>query len=226
MQNSSTNYRVGRPASRNSGSLIFSSNAKVTTFSTLNGVSADIWLTYCMSFFGSKVFTRELTKLWTFAALISWNNDSIAHSQYITILTRLNRLRGFLVILPNLVWSSLCSSLFWELRGSRVVINLQFWPQSLGVIRIVHERHAPSWAERETGLVLFRIAVWDCFSLRSSSCFRFILAKQRNHTRHARGVVLGILCEGVLPGSLHPDPISDQKVSFSVKSTCFQTWPR
>ena len=40
------------------------------------------------------------------------------------------------------------------------------------------------------------------------------------------GVLLGILGGSVPPGSLHPDPISDQKVSFSVKSTCFQTWPR
>ena len=40
------------------------------------------------------------------------------------------------------------------------------------------------------------------------------------------GVLLGILGGGVPPGSLHPDPISDQKESFSVKSTRFQTWPR
>ena len=30
-----------------------------------------------------------------------------------------------------------------------------------------------------------------------------------------RGVLLGILGEGVPPGSLSPDPISDQKMSFS-----------
>ena len=56
-----------------------------------------------------------------------------------------------------------------------------------------------------------------------------VLAKQRNHTRHARGgggLLLEILGGGVPPGSLHPDPISDQKGSFSVKSTRFQTWPR
>ena len=111
-------------------------------------------------FFGSKVFTRELTKLWTFTALISWNNDSIAHSRYITILTRLNRLRGFLVILPNLVWSSLCSSLFWELRGSRVVKNLQFWPQSLGVIRILIYRMWVIVCAWEACTILSRARDW------------------------------------------------------------------
>ena len=131
-----------------------------TTSSTLNGVSADIWLTYCMSFLAAKFLRGKLTKLWTFAALISWNNDSIAHSRYITILTRLNRLRGFLVILPNLVWSSLCSSLFWELRGSRVVKNLQFWPQSLGVIRILIYRMWVIVCAWEACTILSRARDW------------------------------------------------------------------
>ena len=37
-------------------------------------------------------------------------------------------LQGFLVIFLYLVWFSLCSSLFWELRDNGVVKNLQFWP--------------------------------------------------------------------------------------------------
>ena len=48
---------------------------------------------------------------------------SIAQVRYIEILTRL---RGLLVIFLYLV--SLCSSLFWELRDSGVVKNLQFCP--------------------------------------------------------------------------------------------------
>ena len=37
------------------------------------------------------------------------------------------------------------------------------------------------------------------------------------------GLLLEILGGGVPPGSQNPDPISDQKMSFS--RTCFQTWP-
>ena len=69
-----TNYRVRRPVSWDSGSLIFSSNAKVTTSSTLNGVSRRHLADILYEFFCSKVFTRGLTRLRTFAALISWNN--------------------------------------------------------------------------------------------------------------------------------------------------------
>ena len=38
-----------------------------------------------------------------------------------------------------------------------------------------------------------------------------------------RGILLGILGGGVPPGSPNPDPISDQKISFSTPSR-FQTW--
>ena len=55
----------------------------------------------------------------------------IAHVRYIKILAWL---RGFLVIFLYLVWFSLCSSLFCELRDNRVVKNLQFCPQSLGIV--------------------------------------------------------------------------------------------
>ena len=44
----------------------------------------------------------------------------IAHLRYIKILTWLG---GFLVIFPYLVWFSLCSSLFWELRDNGVEKN-------------------------------------------------------------------------------------------------------
>ena len=43
-------------------------------------------------------------------------------------------LRGFLFIFLYLVWFSLCSSHFWELRDNRVMKNLQFCTQSLGVM--------------------------------------------------------------------------------------------
>ena len=36
--------------------------------------------------------------------------------------------RGFLVIFLYLVWFSLSSSLFWELRHNAIVKNWQFWP--------------------------------------------------------------------------------------------------
>ena len=37
-----------------------------------------------------------------------------------------------------------------------------------------------------------------------------------------RGVLLGILGGGVPPGSLSPDPISDQKMSFSTPTPVFR----
>ena len=46
---------------------------------------------------------------------------AIAYVRYIKILTWL---RGFWVIFRYLVWVSLCSSLFWELRDNGVVKNL------------------------------------------------------------------------------------------------------
>ena len=50
--------------------------------------------------------------------------EPIAHVRYIKILSWL---RGFLVIFPiYLVWFTLCSSLFWELRDNGVLKNLQF----------------------------------------------------------------------------------------------------
>ena len=55
----------------------------------------------------------------------------IAQVRYMKIL---KWLRGFPVIFLYLVWFSLCSSLFWELRGNGVVKNLQFCPLSLGVV--------------------------------------------------------------------------------------------
>ena len=48
-----------------------------------------------------------------------------------------------------------------------------------------------------------------------------------------KGVLLRILCGGVLPGSQNPDPIADQRMSFftpvctdlvSKIHNCFQTW--
>ena len=48
----------------------------------------------------------------------------IAHVRWIKILTWL---RGYLVIFLYLVWFSLCSILFWELRDNGVVINLHFF---------------------------------------------------------------------------------------------------
>ena len=56
----------------------------------------------------------------------------IVHVRYFKILTWL---WGFLVIFLYLVGCPLCSSLqFWELRDNGVEKNLQFWPQSLGVM--------------------------------------------------------------------------------------------
>ena len=49
---------------------------------------------------------------------------AIAHVRYIKILTWI---WGVLVILLYLVWFSLCSSFFLELRDNRVLKNLQFW---------------------------------------------------------------------------------------------------
>ena len=56
---------------------------------------------------------------------------AIALVRFIKVLTWL---RGFLVIFLCLVWSSLCSGLFWELQDNGDVRNLQFWPWSLGVM--------------------------------------------------------------------------------------------
>ena len=50
-----------------------------------------------------------------------------ANSPYIGILTWL---RGFLVIFLYLVWFSLCSSLFWELRDNGVVKICNFDPKA------------------------------------------------------------------------------------------------
>lgn len=116
----------------------------------------------------------------------------IAHVQYIKIPAWP---LGFLVIFLFLVWFSLCSSLFRELRDNGVVKNLQFWPQSVGVIRILIYRMWVIVCAWEAWTILNRARDWvgvvsncsmDCFSLRSS-CFRFLLTKQRNHPRHARG---------------------------------------
>ena len=74
---------------------------------------------------------------------------------------------------------------------------------------------------------------WCCFELQYGIvlvCVAvvFVSFKPSRETTQdtPEGVLLGILGGDVPPGSLYPDPISDQKVSFSVKSTRFQTWPR
>ena len=61
----------------------------------------------------------------------------VAHFRYIKIVTRLP---GFLIIFLCLVWFSLCSSLFWELRDNGVVWNFQFRPQMLSHGRIQEAR--------------------------------------------------------------------------------------
>ena len=61
VQDSSTNYPVGRPVSRDSGSLIFWSNAKVITPSTLHGVSSRQFTELLYVLF-TAVSTRVLTK--------------------------------------------------------------------------------------------------------------------------------------------------------------------
>ena len=87
-----------------------------------------------------KMATTDLTQRLKANAMIRGKNNNnnkaanlhvhdtcitIAHVRYIKILTWL---RGFRVIFRYLVWFSLCSSLFWELRDNGVVKNVQSWP--------------------------------------------------------------------------------------------------
>ena len=78
----------------------------------------------------------------------------MAHVRYIKILPWL---RWFLVISIYLVWFSLYSSLFWELRDNGVVNNLQFSPESLRVmllrifINTLNVGYS-GWQGRQTGI--------------------------------------------------------------------------
>ena len=68
----------------------------------------------------SVIYRRDLA----ISSLAFWSRSLaliVHHVRYIKILTRL---RGFLVISLYLVWFSLCSSLFWQLRNNEVLKNL------------------------------------------------------------------------------------------------------
>ena len=75
---------------------------------------------------------------------------AIAHVWYIEILTRL---RGFLLISQYLVWFSLCSSLFWELRDIRSgekFASLTLKPRSRDRILIYRYYSIQMWSLRQT----------------------------------------------------------------------------
>ena len=75
---------------------------------------------------------------------------AIAHVWYIEILTRL---RGFLLISLYLVWFSLCSSLFWELRDIRSgekFASLTLKPRSRDRILIYRYYSIQMWSLRQT----------------------------------------------------------------------------
>ena len=71
--------------------------------------------------------------------IFSYPQCSAAHTRErsatnVRCIKMLTWLWGFLIIFLHLVWFSLCSSLFWELRDNGIVKNLHIFPLSLGVM--------------------------------------------------------------------------------------------
>ena len=68
----------------------------------------------------SVIYRRDLA----ISSLAFWSRSLALIVHYVRYIKILTRLRGFLVISLYLVWFSLCSSLFWQLRNNEVLKNL------------------------------------------------------------------------------------------------------
>ena len=90
-----------------------------------------------------------------------WIASAIGRVRYINILTWL---RGFQVKLLYLVMFSLYPSLSWELRDKTNLINLHFWPESLGaMLECWYIERGLLWLVRDLSFVLvLRHSAEDC----------------------------------------------------------------
>ena len=104
-------------------------------------ITSGIYVNYHVQIMLLFVYTTTLKRCVIFTCWylkLSWNttalNQSNCRNFSCSSIVILTWLRGFLVMFLHLVWFSLCSNLFWELRDNRVLKKGNFDPKASDVM--------------------------------------------------------------------------------------------